>query len=84
MTLTITYPDTESAKVVFNSIVPDDDNYVQTTLDNNKVIVNFKSNTAGQMRSAADDVMACIKISEETLGLVGRSTSDFDSDTLFE
>ena len=84
MELTIEYGSPSDAEAVYKSSKPDDDSYVTTRISGNKVIYNFKAETAGQMRSAMDDVLACVKVSEETLGLVSGSRSDLDGDSLLE
>ncbi len=84
MTLTIEYRDPADAKAVFDSARPDDDTFVATETDGNKVIFKFRADNAGQMRSAMDDVLACVKVSEETLGLVPGSGPDLDGDSFLE
>lgn len=84
MLLTLEYPDGKDAKAVYDSAKPDDDTYVSTEVDGNKVVFNFKAESAGQMRSAMDDVLACVKVAEEALGLVPGSRPDLDGDSLFE
>lgn len=84
MTLESEYDDIRMAEAVFRAIVPDDDGYVTTRLEGNKVIFDFKAENAGQMRSAMDDVLACIKVSEEASGLVSVSAPDLHGDSLFE
>lgn len=84
MTIESEYPDAGSAEIIYRSIVPDDDGYVTTRIDGNKVIFEFKADNAGQMRSAMDDVLACVKISEEASGLVSVAAPDLDGDSLLE
>ena len=84
MELTIEYGSPSDAEAVYKSSKPDDDSYVTTRISGNKVIYNFKAETAGQMRSAMDDVLACVKVSEEALGLVSGARSDLDGDSLLE
>lgn len=84
MVLTLEYPDGKDARAVYDSAKPDDDTYVTTEVDGNKVVFRFRSETAGQMRSAMDDVLACVKVSEEALGLVPGSRPDLDGDSLLE
>ena len=84
MELVIEYQNPSDAEAVYNSSKPDDDGYVTTRLSGNKVIYSFRAESAGQMRSAMDDVLACVKVSEETLGLVSGARSDLDGDPLLE
>ncbi|MGN1045396.1 MAG: KEOPS complex subunit Pcc1 [Candidatus Methanomethylophilaceae archaeon] len=84
MTIESEYPDAKSAETIYRSIVPDDDGYVTTRIEGNKVIFEFEAENAGQMRSAMDDVLACVKISEGASGLVPVAAPDLDGDTLPE
>ncbi len=84
MVLTLEYPDEKDAKAVYDSAKPDDDTYVTTEVESNKVVFRFRAESAGQMRSAMDDVLACVKVAEEALGLVPGSRPDLDGDTLLE
>ncbi len=84
MDLTIEYANPSDAEAVYNSSKPDDDSYVSTRISGNRVIYSFRAETAGQMRSAMDDVLACVKVSEEALGLVSGARSDLDGDPLLE
>ena len=84
MDLTIEYQKASDAEAVFASAKPDDDGYVTTRLDGTRVVFSFKAESAGQMRSAMDDVLACVKVSEEALGLVSGARPDLDGDSLLE
>ena len=84
MDLTLEYQNASDAEAVFASAKPDDDDYVSTKVSGNKVIFSFRAESAGQMRSAMDDVLACVKVSEEALGLVSGSRSDLDGDSFLE
>jgi len=84
MTLETEYDDIRVAEAVYRAIVPDDDGYVSTRMEGKKVIFEFKAESAGQMRSAMDDVLACVKVSEEASGLVSVSAPDLDGDSLLE
>ena len=84
MTLESEYDDVRLAETVYGAIVPDDDGYVTTRIEGKKVIFEFRAENAGQMRSAMDDVLACIKVSEEASGLVTVSASDLDGNSLLE
>ena len=78
------YDDERTAKAVFDSVSPDNEGYVSTELCGNRLLMKMSSDSAGTLRNAADDLMACIKAAEEALGLVSRSASDLDGDSLFE
>lgn len=80
----IEYQNEEDAEAVFRSSKPDDDAYVSTRRDGRRVSFSFEAETAGSMRSAMDDVLACVKVSEAALGLVSGSRPDLDGDPLLD
>lgn len=82
--LSIRYDDEKTAKAVFDSVVPDNEGYVSTELKGNLLLMRLSSESAGTLRNAADDLMACIKAAEEASGLVSGPAPDLDGDTLFE
>lgn len=84
MTLVSEYGDVRMAEAVYNAISPDDDDYVTTRLEGNRVIFEFRAESAGQMRSAMDDVLACMKVSEAASDLVPVTAPDLDGDPLLE
>lgn len=84
MELVIEYGGEEDAEAVYRASNPDDDDYVATRLEGCKVVIDFKAETAGAMRSAMDDVLACVKVSEAASGLVSETRPDLDGDPLLE
>jgi Uncharacterized protein conserved in archaea len=80
--LVIEYDSEKNAKAVFESTAPDNDSYVRSELDGKIVRFSMKAGSAGTLKNTADDLLACIKLAEETLGLI--SGADLDSDTFFE
>lgn len=67
--LTLDYPDAKTAEAVMKSLSPDNEGYVESELNGNVLTFRMQAETAGTMRNTADDLMACIKIAEETIGL---------------
>jgi len=80
--LNIEYDNEKTAKAVFESINPDNGGYVDSELKGKTVRFKMKAENAGMLKNTADDLLACIKLVEETLGLV--SGADLDSNSLFE
>jgi tRNA threonylcarbamoyladenosine modification (KEOPS) complex Pcc1 subunit len=68
------YPDAKVAETVMRSLDPDNGGYVETTLEGNVLRFNMSADNAGTLRNTADDLLACIKIAEETIG-IGSQTS---------
>ena len=81
--LNIEYPDERTAAKVFTSLEPDNMEYVGSKIIENKLIFTISSNNAGTLKNSADDLLACVKIAEETLGF-SDAVSDLDSDAFPE
>lgn len=77
------YDDERTAESVMRSVEPDNAGYVESELVGKAIIYKIKAEDAGSMRNTADDLLVCIKIAEEALGLVV-SRPDLDSDSLGE
>ena len=82
--LEINYADAETAKLIFESVTPDNAGYVESKLKDKKLTFKMKADNAGTLRSTADDLLACIKIAEEASGLVSGTVPDLDGDTFSE
>jgi Uncharacterized protein conserved in archaea len=82
--LRLEYCDEKIAKAVFDAISPDNEGYVETKLDKNTITLHVSSETAGSLKNTADDLLACIKIAEDSSGLISGPASDLDRDSLFE
>ncbi len=66
------YPDAKAAETVMRSLDPDNDGYVESFLEGNVLRFRIEADNAGSLRNTADDLLACIKIAEETIGLGSR------------
>lgn len=66
------YPDARTAETVMKALDPDNGGYVSTVQENNVLIFRMEAENAGSLRNTADDLLACIKIAEETIGLGAR------------
>lgn len=77
--LEIDYPDEATARAVMDSLEPDNQGYVESELRGSKLVFRTEAKSAGTMRNTADDLMACIKIAEEAVGIVTGAVHE-DSD----
>lgn len=66
------YPDEATARAVMESLGPDNVGYVECGLRGNKLLFTMSSESAGTLRSTADDLMACIKTAEEAVGVASQ------------
>ena len=69
--LAVDYPDEATARAVMSSLDPDNTGYVEFELRGSKLIFHTSSESAGTLRSTADDLMACLKTAEEASGVAG-------------
>lgn len=74
LSLEIEYPDETTAKAVMDSLGPDNTGYVGSELRGSKLVFIISSESAGTLRNTADDLMACIKTAEESVGVASGST----------
>ena len=66
------YPDAKTAETVMRSLDPDNGGYVESKVDGNFLTFRMEAEDAGSLRNTADDLLACIKIAEDTIGLGSR------------
>ena len=81
--LETTYPDSRAAEAVMNALDPDNKGYVSSELhvdpDNkgyvsselhgSTIVFRMDARSAGTMRNTVDDLLACLKVAEESVGL---------------
>ena len=70
--LEIDYPDEATASAVFGALQPDNEGYVDSELRGTKLIIRISAERSGTVKNSADDLMACIKIAEEAIGIGSR------------
>ncbi len=64
----VEYPDERTAKAVLDALAPDNEGYVDSSLEGSAITFSMRSETAGTMRNTADDLMACLKTAEDSIG----------------
>jgi len=80
--LEIEYPDEATAKAVFVAVEPDNAGYVESEIGGSKIVFRMSADNAGTMRNTADDLLACIKIAEESAGCARNRSGKIRSDGL--
>ncbi|MDR0198388.1 MAG: hypothetical protein LBI08_01415 [Methanomassiliicoccaceae archaeon] len=81
--LKIRYKDGRTAEAVFKALEPDNTGHIDSKIRRNEITFSMTADNAGTLRNAADDLLACVKIAEEALGL-SDPVPDLDGDALFE
>ena len=67
--LEIDYPDEAMARSVMSAVLPENQGYVETSVEGCKLILRMSAEKAGTLRNTADDLLACIKVAEDAIGL---------------
>lgn len=81
--LKIEYPDEKTALLVSEAVHPDNAGYVESEVCGNVLVFRIEAENAGTMKNTADDLLACVKIAEESSGVVA-SGAHLDRDSLSE
>lgn len=66
----LSYSSAEEANVVLEAISPDNFQYVTACSEGTKLFIKSYSETPMQMLHTMEDLLACIKIAEETFNLI--------------
>ena len=67
--LEVTYPDVASARAVMDALGPDNKGYVASEQRGSTIVFRMEAESTGTMRNTADDLLACLKVAEESVGL---------------
>jgi len=81
--LKMRYKDRRTAETVLKALEPDNIGHMESSVKGNEIRFMIKADAAGTLRNAADDLLACVKIAEEALGL-SDAVPDLDGDALSE
>lgn len=66
------YSEESVAKAIFEALNPDNEGYVHSELRGNTLFFKVSAKNAGTMKNTVDDLMACLKIAEDAVGIVGK------------
>ncbi|NLL94591.1 MAG: hypothetical protein GX224_02380 [Thermoplasmatales archaeon] len=73
LSIEATYDSEKIAKAVFAAIGPDNEGYVESTLDGKKIRFEIRAESVGALRNTADDLLACLGTAEAAAGLAIRA-----------
>ena len=65
--IVLDYDDEKDAIAVMEAISPDNAPYAEAERDGRKVTIRSRSNTCPQMLHTMEDLLACVKVAEETV-----------------
>lgn len=69
LTIEAEYDSKKIAKAVLDALGPDNDGYVESTLDGKAIRFVMHANNVGTLKNTADDLLACLRTAEATAGL---------------
>lgn len=85
LVLRVEYGDSGSAELIQKSLHPDNDGYLESEVEGDCLVFRMESGSTGTLRNTVNDLLACLKLSEETLSLgSSHSVPDLDGDALLE
>lgn len=76
------YGDDGTARAVFAALMPDNKGYVDSGRSGRQLLFVIESPDAGSMKNSADDLLACLKAAENSVGLVPGPAADLYCDAL--
>lgn len=76
------YGDKGTAEAVFAALMPDNKGYVDSCISGKQLLFIIESPDAGSMKNSADDLLACLKAAENSVGLIPGAAADLDCDAL--
>ncbi len=65
--ITFNYKNTDYAKLIFDSLEVDNENYLESQLNSEKINYKITSNSLGRFLSTADDLIASEIVSENII-----------------
>lgn len=65
--ITFSYKNKEDAKHIYQSLEVDNENYLKSELDNEKIIYKIENETPGSFLATADDLIASEIVSEKII-----------------
>ena len=70
--LSADYPDEKTARAIMEALQPDNVGYVESEVKDNVLFFRMSADNAGTLRNTADDLIACLKIAEDAVGMTPR------------
>lgn len=68
--MTFEYSGAKEAEAVYASLSPENSGFVESRLGGNTVVFSVSGNDASTVRATADDLLACVKAAESSLGIL--------------
>ena len=65
--LTLEYGDEKTARIVYDSVRIDDEEFVDTRLDKNRIVATITARSTGSLLHTLNDYLACISVAEKVV-----------------
>lgn len=72
------YPESGIAEAVSASVAPENGSFVSSRLDSSDISFRITGNDAASVRATVDDLLACVKTAEASLGIVSKPIPEDD------
>jgi len=83
--LRVEYGNRDSAELIQKSLHPDNDGYLESEVEGDCLVFHMESDSTGTLRNTVNDLLACLKLAEETLSLgSSHAVPDLDGDAFLE
>lgn len=64
--MTFNYKNEEYAKIAYNSLYPDNENFIESYVENNKLICIIENENINSVLNTIEDLIQCEKVIETT------------------
>ena len=73
------YPEKGRAEAVMAAVAPENRGFADARLEGSEIVFKLSSENAATLRNSADDLLACVKAAEASLGIAtGAESGDDD------
>ena len=72
------YDERRIAEAIMAAVAPENAGFVESSLEENTVVFHITGEDAASVRNSADDLLACIKAAEASMGLSGEDVQEED------
>ena len=68
--ITFTYSDNKKAQIAYNSLYPDNEGFIESKVENNKLICYIENEKISTVLNTIEDLIQCEKVIEVTSKIV--------------
>lgn len=72
--ITFTYSDNKNAQIAYNSLYPDNEGFIESKVENNKLICYIENEKISTVLNTIEDLIQCEKVIEVTSKIVWKKS----------